>query len=591
MEKKHLSEVLSVEEIINAKENRICILAGVGAGKNHFVTQELRGQGNIFFVTSRRATVNEMLLNEICKEKVDWEKFDNEIFTTTNYGVELLVKNKKFSTTGIKNIIEHYDMIIIDEFHSLKADATFADSTFHLYTFLKYVSEKYSNIKIIVMTGTVEPVKDILKRDNYKIIDKMEDCINVIPKKIEVIQKNKAIEIMQELPENQKTIYYTNAAHESVMKVKNSRSLYARICSNQRFNEHNIMFAMADSTALDIMKRTNSPVRNEKTKKYNSPKNNDITNENRHINDLNRKVRILKKYLVSRNRLPEKTKILITTSTLKEGINIKSKDIKVAFCESHLLSDIQQFSGRIRTGLDTLYIINDGKQFDIDDQQHSKNFMEVLFDTNLLNKINEFFNKEIKNENSVIYHKEYGKFNPDEIKIYHEFLSDDFSIYSVTESAQNFINLIESKFTYIRFNHLESKFEPFITAYREQMRIYEYYASGWEKTIRKFCNKNNIEYINDTVSKEVDVNKITEKLKSILGEKLKTKESKNELIQFLKTEFGLQSKKPQRTTCNKKLKEYNIPYAIYEGHTTDNAIQTRYFEVRSIDWTVQKEMP
>ena len=94
MEKKHLSDVLTVEELLASPNNRICVLAGVGAGKNTFIMEYLRGHGNILFISSRRATINEMLINEICKEKVDWNKFSDEILTTTNYGVELLVKNK-----------------------------------------------------------------------------------------------------------------------------------------------------------------------------------------------------------------------------------------------------------------------------------------------------------------------------------------------------------------------------------------------------------------------------------------------------------------------------------------------------------------
>ena len=180
---KYLSDVISAEELINSKENRICILAGVGAGKNYFVTNFLRGYGNILFISSRRATINEMLQKEICKESVDWSKFNGEIFTTTNYGIEQLVKNERFSSTGINNIIEHYDIIVVDEFHSLKADATFANSTFHVYTFLNHIVKKKPNIKIIAMTGTKEPVKDILLTDDYFIIDKRKECKNVLPKK------------------------------------------------------------------------------------------------------------------------------------------------------------------------------------------------------------------------------------------------------------------------------------------------------------------------------------------------------------------------------------------------------------------------
>jgi len=498
MGKKHLSEVLTVAELLDIPNNRVCVLAGVGAGKNYFVKNCLKGHGNIFFISSRRATVNEMLLDEICKEAVDWNRFSDEIFTTTNYGVELLVKNKRFSTTGVKNIIEHFDIIVIDEFHSLKADATFADSAFHLYTFLNLISEKYPSTKIIVMTGTAEPVKDILVRDNYAIFDKRSECINVLPQNIEVITYDEAVEIIQTLPTSQKTIYYTNSTEKSIW---GKSSLFRKLIKGNYYTEKEISIAIAKDKAQEIMDKRDCPICN--------------------LVDVSEKT---KEYIVTNHSLPAETRVLITTSTLKEGINITAKDIKLAFCESHILSDIQQFAGRVRNGLDTLYIINDGYQFDISFDQQRKNFLEALFNVKILDKINEFFQNQIKNDASCIYHKEFGKYNPEEAKLYNLFLSDDWSIYGVSEPAKAFIDLVEKKHAYIRFNHLTSKFQIFATAYREQTRIHEYFAAGWEKAVRMFCKENGIGYVNNTDSKEIDISTIKKGLESFVGIKLFNKE-------------------------------------------------------------------
>lgn len=576
MEKKNLSDVLNVKEILDSPNNRICILAGVGAGKNYFITHKLKGHGNIFFISSRRATINEMLINELCKEKVDWNKFDDEIFSTTNYGVELLVKNKRFSTTGIKNILEHYNIIVVDEFHSLKSDATFASSTFHVYKFIDFISKKYPNVKIIVMTGTKEPIIDILNRDNYQIIDKREECVNVIPQRIEVITKKESIEIIQHLPKDTKTVYYTNSAHGALLKEKRAKPLIDKICNKDLINKNEVCFAMADNTAIDIMKKANIQIKKEKkTDTIINFIENNVINESNPIEDLNVKVKHIKNYIANHNKLPENKKILITTSTLKEGINIIDENIKFAFCESHLLSDLQQFAGRFRMGLDTLYIINDASQFDIDDEKQKKLFLEMYFNLKILEYINDFFNSIIKDETSVIYMKNFGNFKSNELEYFKYWLEDDWSIYSIIKAAQMFIDSIENKFEYIRFNHLEGKFELFISAFREQMRIHEYYKSDWEKQVSEFCNLNNIRYINNTESKKIDIERIKNLLNSYLNRKLLEKNEKNALLLLFSNEFGLKSKKPKITTCNNLLIEYNLPYHIKDGNTK----KVRYYEV------------
>ena len=55
MKRKKLSEVLKVEEITREENRRICIVSGVGSGKNYFVENELVKYGNILYISSRRA--------------------------------------------------------------------------------------------------------------------------------------------------------------------------------------------------------------------------------------------------------------------------------------------------------------------------------------------------------------------------------------------------------------------------------------------------------------------------------------------------------------------------------------------------------
>lgn len=224
--KKYLLEALDVNEILKSKSKRICIVSGVGSGKNYFVEHELPNHGNVLYVTSRRAKVNEVLAEKICEERIHWERADGDVLITTNYGIEQLVKSQKFNT-GIKNIGEHFHYIVIDEVHSLYTDATFSDSPFHLWTFLSYIADKFENIRIILMTGTPEPLEgNPLPLEYYDTIDKREECINVVPAAIRVITKSEALELIGKMKSDEKTIYYSNSATGI---VKGKKSIYERL--------------------------------------------------------------------------------------------------------------------------------------------------------------------------------------------------------------------------------------------------------------------------------------------------------------------------------------------------------------------------
>mgnify|MGYP003296618754 CR=1 FL=1 len=62
--------------------------------------------------------------------------------------------------------------------------------------------------------------------------------------------------------------------------------------------------------------------------------------------------------IVKTHQIPENCRILLSTSTLREGVNIKNTDIYMV-CESHVLSDLIQFFGRARLAGCTVDIVND----------------------------------------------------------------------------------------------------------------------------------------------------------------------------------------------------------------------------------------
>ncbi len=163
---KHLSEY--IEENINIKSlgNKICIVSGVGSGKNYWVENELTKLGNVLEITSRKAKKDETILNSIFEGKFKSRENEHYLCCTNAY-IEKLIKNSIISGSS-ESIREQFDYIVLDEAHSLITDSTFTDAPFHIYNFINEMS-KY--MPVILLTGTIEPIKEILENNEWHIIN------------------------------------------------------------------------------------------------------------------------------------------------------------------------------------------------------------------------------------------------------------------------------------------------------------------------------------------------------------------------------------------------------------------------------------
>lgn len=550
-DKKYLSEVLDASYFAESTNNKFCIISGVGSGKNYFINEELSKYGNIIYVSSRRAKVNELLLEEICKEKIDTNYIDT-IFTTTNHGIELLVKNKRFNT-GIKNIASYYNYIVIDEAHSILTDASFTNSSFHLFSFVNYFATNYPKIKIILMTGTPEPIENvILKNYNYEIIDKREECFNVIPQSIQIIPKATAINILKGLPKEDRAIYYSNSAKKM---INGEKSLLNLLCKDGDFKTNEISLCMNNEKAKELNKIFTQL-------------------------DLEKESSELKEYLCHYNKLPEGKRVLLTTSTLKEGVNIKDDKVKIAFCESHLLSDIQQFAGRVRKGLKTLYIISDATQHNIAEDEINRARLKIHFQhkADFINLINAYLNNCIKDTSSPIYsHLGYKEGYIDMYSLY----EGDYSIASMGNTAvSEFIEIIEKDNDYIRFNYLNGEFEYNKNKIVEQIRIHENLKENkWLENLRQFADSQNIHFTDLASDNDIDIESITTYLKEREQKKL----TDNDKTQFLSnlTTLLLLNPNVKNKTINNKLTALEIPFQINSGVTTQKE-KKRYIMVVSV---------
>lgn len=87
--KKYISEVFDIDEQIRKYGNKIMLIAGVGSGKSTWVKEVLSQKGNVLFVTSRRAKVEEDIANSCFSSfRKEFEekkrKFDNKCKIISN---------------------------------------------------------------------------------------------------------------------------------------------------------------------------------------------------------------------------------------------------------------------------------------------------------------------------------------------------------------------------------------------------------------------------------------------------------------------------------------------------------------------------
>ena len=168
MEKKYLSEVINYNSDIEPYR-LIVIYSGVGSGKNYWV-EKLAEQGkSILLITSRKATAQAQA-NKMGGERwIDLETLssrgigikEQKKVVVTNAGIENFIK-KKYNADDEKTYIwNFFDLIILDEAHSLATDATFTDSPFHVRDFLLWAYKHNNKCKIIFMTGTAAPIIEL----------------------------------------------------------------------------------------------------------------------------------------------------------------------------------------------------------------------------------------------------------------------------------------------------------------------------------------------------------------------------------------------------------------------------------------------
>lgn len=468
---KHLSEVICYEKDI-APFSFIQIFSGVGSGKNYFINQLINGYTEtrpdkstynvpphrVLCITSRRAKVDETSSDEnvsvgtyvdewihgcqvddineyldshiILEDTSDWgmQSLHQRSIVCTNAAIEKYLEKHYNPIDVTTHLWRRFDIIVLDEAHSVLADASYQSAPFYTHKLVNEVIKRNkkgeTNCKAIIMTGTSHIIENFSIPSGAREINAMNECINVAPSHIAFINSNDARTILlSQFANGQKAVYFAN-------HIATLFSLRDEIPSAGR-----------DRIALSFTKEERL----------------DLSNEEHTTIAI--QMHSTQEYIAKEQRLPNNIQLFITTSRNKEGINLLNNDIKIMFVEAHSEVDIIQMAGRVRYGLDILYVVTDSAK-------HIDTESEWEYD---------FTKEESLAAHSNNYFQEICRHNDIDLSSQDIFVRKSVSSYP---KLSGFIDYIHVKFPYLRFNYLTDQFELYSNRkkskkyYQEQETIF-----------------------------------------------------------------------------------------------------------------------
>ena len=332
--KKHLKDVLNFEK--DVKPYKIVqINAGVGAGKSSWI-ESIENQ-RVLLITSRAITANvqaerfgagrwitrdDMRVMHFYSGKGLTYKY-----IVTNAVIERYAKEIYDVRDKGTYLWDCFDLIILDEAHSLITDASFSDAPFHVYDFM-YQAEYRGMCHLIFMTGTPEPIENIftpktVNGGEYKKYDFFNECISVVPRKVTLFPYCKiARKLFEELTGGKRIIYFANT-------ISGIKEIYGQL----------IAFGIAESAIGVTFAPGNSSSKNEFKEMHKES------------------AGYLQEYIRKNEAIPQEIQILLTTSVNREGININDDDIDEMFAESSEKTELIQMAGRVRKGVQELFVL------------------------------------------------------------------------------------------------------------------------------------------------------------------------------------------------------------------------------------------
>lgn len=443
------------------------IYAGVGSGKSYFAERFIEGdeehgipKKTVLIVTSRRSKVDQTLsdkaldisskltgtwgeyhwvLGEGAHDKgvqehvrtleSDWGTYQvfQKSTICTNAFLEAYQKKIYYAEDITTHLWELFDIIIIDEVHSVVMDATYQSAPFYVRELVNETIHRWKLAKddpkhyaapmckqIILMTGTPDAIQNFSVPRGAVKLDLMTECRNVQPENVHPIKKEQVAD---------KIVKQINAG---------SRIVY--------FGNHT-------KTAEEFCKDTSIPVEVVATSFSKEEKRNGLDAQEKE------KMERVEASIRENESIPADVKLFVTTAKNKEGINITDNDIDIMYIESHVGSDVIQMAGRVRNGVKHLYIVTDSEG--VYDQEW-KNEAEIIeFMTP-----NKQPSKKDKNKDKTLNFNSFFEWLCDREDInglYNHREDAQSAVYKHKELA-TCINQLCSRFPYLQYSYFQNRF-------------------------------------------------------------------------------------------------------------------------------------
>lgn len=378
VEKPDLKDVLNIDEVLNEGNKKIAIYAGVGAGKSSWVEEVLTLKGSVLWVTSRKAPVEQVTNKEqsVFRKKHKPSINDNQTHVTNALLSKIIQYCMKEGRYVLDEFISYYDFVVVDEAHALVSDSTFAESSMDVLNFAEYVSS-YIKKPVIFMTGTPEPIQYYLQKNKWHVMDYRKICKYVHPASVCFRRKKEINHIILKAVEKGQVIYFVN-------HIEDIAKTYNNLVSEYGFELDEIAIIVSKSTVTklkaELKKKCNSyftkiikeelqSAKKDNKEDFDSLLKKRIDTKLKSITDYNETVY---QSLINDKCILEKCKIVLSTSTLREGVNIFNKNMTI-ICDNHVMSNVIQFWGRVRLEGTKVYMIEDSNS-------HTSNLDEMLYE-------------------------------------------------------------------------------------------------------------------------------------------------------------------------------------------------------------------
>ncbi len=548
--KKHLMDVIDYQKDI-APYRFIEIYSGVGSGKNHLIESFAQGivpkapKMRVLLVTSRKAKVDETFKKyehqdkeslDLFKDRIGkaWETVDqNGDHTLWTLGNTICstaflagyLKNVYRSDDRRTHLWDMYDMIVIDEVHSMLLDASYQSAPFHIFDLINHylercVSNKYPDPickHLIIMTGTNEPLRGYspVNGVNSNLLYLIDKCINIQPENVGFVEmKHTVCLIKRVIQDGKRCIYFANSI---------SRIFDLYFDEELQQDRYKMVVSFSDEEKREALKNKDEQAWSD-------------------MNDAEKE--ISKEY-----KIPERFSVFITTSRYREGVNIEDP-IDVMIAEAHSKAEVIQMAGRVRAKdneedlrVKDLYLVTDA-------QPHRIDYVE------------EELNQKISYL-QLDWRKRVDKMSP--INALINQITD--------EKLPYFIDLVESKFPYIRYSYLYKCFLKYETKVsgrdytKGQNQLWEVARSNNtlpERVKEWFPEAEVHSFVSSDEQKRAESLRILEEFDIELGEEHHyTKEKHDQLEQKLSEIWGFKR-------LNKCLKQFsNIICKRTTGHLHD----------------------